>query len=104
VRNAALISGLLIVLSGSATHAADLENGKRVAEQWCISCHAPGSPGGAGLASPFAVLVNKYRIEEIVAAWTRNHGSMPKIELRPRQEDNLLAYIQSLKKADERSR
>lgn len=99
-----LLASLMTAVAATAVHAADPENGKHVAEQWCISCHSPGSPGGAGLAVPFAVLVKKYRTEEIAAVWTRRHGSMPQIELKPRQQDDLLAYIAALRDAEGRAR
>ncbi len=86
-----------MTLAAGTAQAADIESGKLVAERWCISCHSPGTLGGAGIALPFTQLLQSRSPEAIAAYWQKPHGSMRQIELKPQQFEDLTAYIRSLK-------
>jgi mono/diheme cytochrome c family protein len=90
---------LAITISGQAV-AADIRQGRVVAEQWCAACHfVDGRQEATDAAPPFAQMANDPAFTE---ARLRNwlaapHPPMPKLDLNRYTIDDLVAYIQSLK-------
>jgi mono/diheme cytochrome c family protein len=87
---------LLILALPLAAQAADVAEGRRLAEQWCANCHriAPGGPGPATDAAPaFAAIA---RTEEAIATFLRTpHTGMPDHGLTLRQAQDLAAYVRA---------
>jgi mono/diheme cytochrome c family protein len=91
----------LIVLPAIA-HAQDAERGKALAERWCASCHvvtAGAKSGSANGLPSFQALATDPKVTEgtLRAAMTTQHGRMPDLSLGKRQQDDLVAYIFSLR-------
>lgn len=93
----ALLAGL-VVLAPAAAVAQDAAEGRRLAEQWCASCHriAPGGPGPATDAVPgFAAIAGRPgRTPEAIATFLRTpHAGMPDHGLTLRQAQDIAAYL-----------
>jgi len=88
-----LAAGSIASAQGSA------DAGKRLAQQWCSSCHQvePSAPA-KDVAPPFASLgVEKGKDPGWIRAWLANpHPPMQGINLSRRQIDDIVAYLQSL--------
>ena len=97
-RAAAALISLLAAGSGVAAQGS-AEAGKRLAQQWCASCHQvePGMPA-KDVAPPFASLgVQKGKDPGWIRAWLINpHPPMQGINLSTQQIDDIVAYLQSL--------
>ena len=95
----ALVFGALPVLMGNA-FAADLDHGLQLARHWCASCHLVESGGTASDVAPtFAAIANNpATTEQNLHGWlAKPHPPMPDLKLTRDQEDDVLAYILSLK-------
>ena len=93
----ALLAGLL-VFAPAAASAQDASEGRRLAEQWCASCHriGPGGPGPATDAVPgFATIAARPgRTPEAIATFLRTpHAGMPDHGLTLRQARDLAAHL-----------
>ncbi len=78
------------------------EAGKRLAQQWCSSCHQVEPTAAArDTAPPFASLgVQKGKDPGWIRAWLANpHPPMRDIALSRQQIDDVVAYLQSLASA-----
>lgn len=101
LRPAALMAlvALASLLATQASAAGDAEEGRRVARQWCSSCHivGPGMRGGDA-APPFQALADDpTKTEHYLKTWISNpHPPMPNFNLTRRTVDDLTAYIRSL--------
>jgi mono/diheme cytochrome c family protein len=89
----------LAALSTAASAAGGGAAGKRLAQQWCASCHQvePSAPA-KDVAPPFASLgVQKGKDPGWIRAWLANpHPPMQGINLSRQQIDDIVAYLQSL--------
>jgi mono/diheme cytochrome c family protein len=83
----------------TAFAAGDATEGRRIAQQWCTSCHVIG-PGmrGSDMAPPFVALANNpAKTETYLKGWITNpHPPMPNFNLSRRTVEDLTAYIRSL--------
>jgi mono/diheme cytochrome c family protein len=97
-------SAAIVLLAASSTASAQgsANAGKRLAQQWCSSCHQvePSAPA-KDIAPPFASLgVEKGKDPGWVRAWLANpHSPMQGISLSRQQIDDIVAYLQSLSRA-----
>lgn len=83
--------------------ARDAAEGKRLASQWCVSCHVidrEGTGTARDVAPSFPnVATNPAKSPEFLRVWlTRPHAPMPALSLSRREIEHLIAYIESLKK------
>lgn len=89
----------LFATSSTASAAGSAVAGKRLAQQWCVSCHQiePNGPAKDS-APPFASLgVQKGKDPGWIRAWlTDPHPPMKGINLSRQQIDDVVAYLQSL--------
>jgi mono/diheme cytochrome c family protein len=82
--------------SGSA------EEGRRIAEINCATCHAIGATGESRhpMAPPFRTLSQNYPLNSLEEAFAEGilvgHPDMPEFHLEPAQLDHLLAYLNSI--------
>ena len=100
--NLALVAAILAFLvtpNSTSLAQGSADAGKRLAQQWCSSCHQvdPGAPT-KDVAPSFASLrVQKGKDPGWVRAWLTNpHPPMQGINLSRQQIDDIVAYLQSL--------
>ena len=90
------IPGLLIA---STVHAADADNGKRLAQTRCVPCHAvvPNERREVADAPPFDIIATKFRMGPDVLAFhlLHPHPRMNVPLMQPEAED-IAAYINTL--------
>jgi len=95
------VAAALIVLPGEAAVAQDAAQGHDLARRWCTSCHLvePGTSSAADTAPPFATIANdpKTTVEALHAWMVSPHPPMPNFNLSRQEEDDVVAYILSLK-------
>ena len=100
---------LLAFLAGvpaawTAAWAADAENGHRIADRWCSSCHVVsgrGADGGSGGTDAAPTLAGIARDPQRGPDWFRRwlsapHPPMPDPNLARTEIDDVVAYLQSL--------
>jgi mono/diheme cytochrome c family protein len=93
---------LSLVLVPGVACAQDVVQGKALAERWCANCHVVSGSATAGSANglpTFPALAGDPGMTEakLRAAMTAQHGRMPDLQLTRHQQDDLVAYILSLK-------
>ena len=81
-------------------HAADPANGKRLAEQWCASCHlvSPGQARGSPGAPAFDTIARQpgFNAGQLALFLLDPHPAMPNMGLTRTEATDLAGYIQSL--------
>lgn len=101
--NASTLFGLAVVMC-TAFHltpakAADADNGKRLAERWCASCHLvqSGQTSASTEAPPFATVAKKPGFDAAALALflLDPHPKMPDIGLSRSSAADLAAFIAS---------
>jgi mono/diheme cytochrome c family protein len=96
-----LTTGLLLVLPGIAS-AQDVARGRELALRWCSGCHtverSPVDARADGVATfPAIAAVPGISPDRLRAAMNPTHGRMPDLSLGKRDQDDLAAYILSLR-------
>jgi mono/diheme cytochrome c family protein len=90
---------LLLPMFVAPALAADAENGKRVAEVRCVTCHmvAPSPRREVADAPPFDVIARKYQVqpETLAFAILDPHPRM-NVALSRREAEDIAAYINTL--------
>jgi mono/diheme cytochrome c family protein len=98
-RLAAALAGLMLMTDGgSAVVAADSDNGQRLAERWCGSCHTLSSthkPSTTTEAPPFSAIANKPNFDASAVALflLHPHPKMPDMGLSRDSAADLAAFI-----------
>ena len=99
---AVLMCAVLVAVSiGTQGHAADAQDGYRLAKQWCTSCHIVGpNEAGSDAARPFASIANDPQFtEDGIRAWLADpHPPMPNLNLSRMEVDWIVAYLRSLRR------
>jgi len=95
------LSCLLVIAPGLAW-GQDIEQGHQIATRWCANCHVvertTAAASANGLATFPAIAANPRTTPELLrATMSAQHGRMPDFQLSKRQQDDLIAYIQSLR-------
>jgi mono/diheme cytochrome c family protein len=95
---------VLAVLASASqvAQAADADNGLRLAERWCASCHvvsATQSKGADGVAS-FASIAQRadFSVEKLAFFLLNPHPVMPSMSLTRNEAQDIAAYIARLRK------
>lgn len=94
---------LLLLMLPALARAQDVARGKAIAERWCANCHVVTSSATVGSANgleTFPALAANPQITEskLRAAMTSQHGGrMPDFSLTRQEQDDLIAYISSLR-------
>ena len=94
---------LLLLLLPVFARAQDVARGRAMAERWCANCHVVTSSATIGNANgleTFPALAANPKITEsrLRAAMTSQHGGrMPDFALTQQEQDDLIAYIFSLR-------
>ena len=96
------LSVTLSVLGGAAAALAqNVENGQRLAERWCIACHAVGEANSKfNRAPPLAAIAAREGVSgEMIASFLlMPHATMPNFPLRREDARDLAAFIMGMKK------
>ena len=101
------LAGTLIVLSllaqGAPARSADVQRGHEIADRWCASCHIVDNKGtgtAADRAPPFPELsADLTKTPSYLRGFlTVPHYPMPDLQLSNRDIEDLVAYIDRLKK------
>ena len=92
---------LLMISFSFAGLAADADNGERLAQRWCASCHviAAGQGGTTGEAPPFATIASKPDLDaaRLALFLLEPHPKMPNMGLSRADASDLAAYIAKLR-------
>jgi mono/diheme cytochrome c family protein len=96
----ALAAAALLVGCTPALAAGDAAAGRRTADTWCVGCHLVGDEQKAGLADvpPFPTIAKEKTPSAIRAFLFNPHPPMPRFRLSNQDIDDLVAFIESLKK------
>lgn len=97
---AAAVAAALLASAQPAQAAGDAVAGRRTADVWCVGCHLVGDEQKAGLADvpPFPTIAREKTPGAIRAFLFNPHPPMPSFRLTTRDIDDLVAFIESLKK------
>jgi cytochrome c len=92
---------LLAILPG-LVQAQDIDRGREMAERWCASCHVVARSAQTGRADGLPTFPAIAAKQETTAASLRGvmtaaHGRMPDFSLAPRDQEDLITYIFSLR-------
>lgn len=83
--------------------AGEAEDGRKIAEQWCVACHTVSSGAAArDAAPPFDVIARSpaYDRDRLIQVLSDPHPPMPKIHLSRKQLDDIIAYLGALRAAN----
>ncbi len=102
MRTAKLLIGAFLAVLPLGAQAQNVEHGRALAERWCSKCHvvsaAARSGQSNGLPSFPALAVRKDMTnDKLKAAMNAQHSRMPDLQIGTRDQDDLAAYILSLK-------
>jgi mono/diheme cytochrome c family protein len=89
------------VLPRTAAVAADAEAGARLVQRWCVSCHATERSRAAADVAPSLATIAQTRggSPGWLRAWlAAPHPPMPNLTLSNREIDDVIAYLQTLRK------
>ena len=100
----AAIALVMAFALGACAHqdGADLDNGRRIAQQNCASCHAIGAYGSSPqeAAPPFRTLSRNYPVTALDEAFAEGilvgHEAMPPFQLAADDINDLVSYLQSV--------
>ena len=86
----------------SLAAAQDAQQGREIALRWCSSCHvveraATAAPADGVPTFPAIAAKPGLSADQLRAAMNPQHGRMPDLALSKRQQDDLIAYIYSLR-------
>ncbi len=94
----AILMAACVVLDHA--HAADVANGKRLAEQWCAPCHlvSPNQARGTADVPPFEAIARQpgFNAGQLALFLLDPHPAMPNMGLTRSEATDLAAYIQTL--------
>jgi mono/diheme cytochrome c family protein len=91
-----------IALAPSLAAAQDAQQGREIALRWCASCHvveraATVAPADGLPTFPAIAAKPGLSADQLRAAMNPQHSRMPDFALSRRQQDDLIAYIYSLR-------
>ena len=92
----------VIVFIPSLAAAQDAQQGRDIALRWCSSCHvveraATSAPADGLPTFPSIAARPGLSADQLRAAMNPQHSRMPDLALSRRQQDDLIAYIYSLR-------
>jgi mono/diheme cytochrome c family protein len=100
-----IVSCAMLAVLAAASHAAraaDANNGLRLAERWCASCHIVSSSQrkGADGVPPFSAMAQRpdFNVEKLAFFLLDPHPVMPNMALSRTEAQDIAAYIARLGK------
>lgn len=94
------LAAILPLASSLTARAQDPDQGKLLARHWCTACHIVEAGGtGSDAAPPFpAIAADPANTPDKLHAWLdAPHPPMPDLKLSRAEEDDIVAYLMSLK-------
>ncbi len=96
------LAAVLVLLLPAIAAAQDVERGHQLAQRWCSGCHtvdkSPGAARADGIPTfPAVAAMAGISSDRLRAAMNPTHGRMPDLALSKRDQDDLAAYILSLR-------
>lgn len=93
---------LLLTLLPATASAQDIDRGHQLAQRWCAGCHtverSPAAARADGVPTfPAIAALQGMSAERLRASMNPLHGRMPDLSLGKREQDDLAAYILSLR-------
>lgn len=93
---------VLLALLPAAVAAQDIDRGHQLAQRWCSGCHtverSPAEARADGVPTfPAIAALPGISVERLRASMNPLHGRMPDLSLGKREQDDLAAYILSLR-------
>lgn len=95
------LAGLLVLAAAGPAAAADAAAGQRLVARWCVSCHATDRSRAAADAAPSLQTIAETRggSPGWLRAWlAAPHPPMPNLSLSNREIDDVVAYLQTLRR------
>lgn len=98
----AVVSATLLVVAVVPAAAQDVLRGQGLAERWCANCHVVNRAATAGRSDglpTFPAIANRKDLSAatLKGAMTATHSRMPDFQVGARDQDDLVAYIFSLR-------
>lgn len=92
----------LLAAVPAAVEAQDIVNGEALATRWCAGCHIVSRTASSGQANglpsfPMLAASPQTTDASLRRAMTTTHSRMPDLSLSKQEQDNLIAYIFSLR-------
>jgi len=92
----------LLFCSNKATFAADADNGLRLAQRWCASCHvvASGQSRGSDAVPTFSSIARRegFNADKLAFFLLVPHPLMPNMSLSRDEARDIAAYIATLRR------
>jgi mono/diheme cytochrome c family protein len=93
---------LLVAMLATIAEAQDIQRGQMLAERWCANCHVVNRAATGGRADglpTFPALAGRKDVSAatLKGAMTATHSLMPDFQLGARDQEDLVAYIFSLR-------
>ena len=97
------LGACLLMFAPALATAQDAEQGRELAKRWCSSCHVvePSAAAAPAVGLPsFPAIAARADLsaDRLRAAMNPQHSRMPDFALSRRQQDDLIAYIYSLRR------
>ena len=97
-----LVAILVVLTVPAVAVAQDVKRGHQLAQRWCSGCHtverSPAAARADGIPSfPAVATIAGISADRLRAAMNPTHGRMPDLSLSKRDQDDLAAYILSLR-------
>ena len=97
-----LMTMLVPILVPGLAQAQDVLRGQALAERWCANCHVVSRTADTGRANGLPTFPALADSKDVTAAtlkgaMTAKHSRMPDFQLGARDQDDLVAYILSLR-------
>ena len=94
---ASLLAGALWMSAAQAQEVGDAATGRRVAQALCRDCHVERGPGGRGPAFADVARMPATTATMLTVYLRTSHPPMPDILLTPAEQEDVIAYILSLR-------
>ena len=101
IRRRLACPAMLALMAGNGALAQDVDNGRRIYERSCVSCHAIEMPTKRqARVIPFAAIAAKPAVSaDVIASFLlMPHVTMPGLRLERSDAQDVAAFIMSLKK------
>lgn len=103
MRAGKLLFGTFLATLSIDAQAQNVEHGRALAERWCSKCHVVSTAAASGQSNglptfPALAARKDMTVDKLKAAMNAQHSRMPDLQIGTRDQDDLAAYILSLKK------
>lgn len=93
---------MALAFASQVALAADADNGLRLAERWCASCHIVSGSQSTGndRVPPFSAIAHRadFNVEKLAFFLLDPHPIMPNMSLTRNEAQDIAAYIARLRK------